>query len=161
MMRVFSNSTGRSRFRFVVSSTALDHKELRDLADEMVQLANASYEKTGSLQPFAMTLNEHAKISQLVSQIEVTARSIQETSRILENGLNLMARQGNLKAVGLCPAVRSETAGADLRQTTVFVEHRDGIAYQVTFSRAEPQEIVTVRAAPRFFVGLGRNRRLF
>ena len=155
-MRIFSNLAVRA---CSPSSLVLDHAELRQLADEMVRSAKLSYEKTGSLQPLAMTLGEGGKISQFASQAERGVRSLQETCRVLENGLSLMARQGNCKAVGLCPEVHNETPAVEATETAIFVEHRDGAAYRIVFSRLGPQELKVVRAEPRCFVSMGRNSR--
>jgi hypothetical protein len=153
-MRIFPNPAVRACFR---SSAALDHRELCQLADEMVRSAKLSYEKTGTLQPLAMALGEGGKVSQFASQAGLRVRSMRETCRVLENGLSLMARQGNCKAVGLGPEIHNETPAMEPTETAIFVEHRDGCAYRIMFSLPEPNELNAVRAEPRFFVSMGRN----
>jgi hypothetical protein len=155
-MRTFSNPAVRACSR---SSAVLDHKGLCQLADEMVRSEKLSYHKTGSLQPLAMTLGEGGKLSQFASQAGHGLRSIQETCRVLENGLSLMARQGNCKAVGLCPGIHNESPTVELTETAIFIEHQDGSAYRIMFSALEPQELRVVRAEPRFFVSVSRNSR--
>jgi hypothetical protein len=157
MMRIFSNSVVRARSR---SSALLDHKELCQLADEIVRLAKLSYEKTASLQLFAMTLGDEGKISQFTSGLERDVRSLQEACRVLESGLCLMARQGNCKAVGLCPEIHNENPAVEPTETVIFIEHRDGSAYRIRFSRMEPQKLRVVRAEPRVFLSVGRKSRV-
>jgi len=154
-MRIFPNLAVRACFR---SSAALDHRELCQLADEMVRSAKLSYEKTGTFQPLGMTLGEGGKVSQFASKAR-GVRSMRETCRVLENGLSLMARLGNCKAVGLCPELHNETPAVEPTETVIFIEHRDGSAYRIMFSRLEPQELRVVPAEPRFFVSVGRNSR--
>jgi hypothetical protein len=123
----------------------------------MIRAAKLSYEKTGDLQPFAMTVGEGGKASQFASHVK---RDVTETCRVLENGLRLMARQGNCTAVGLCPELGSEAPTLEPTEAVIFVEHRDGAAYRILFSLQEPKELNALRAEPRFFVGMGRNPRL-
>ena len=45
----------------------MEHEELRRLLDSMINRANASYQKTGCLLPFAMMVSAEGKISLLAS----------------------------------------------------------------------------------------------
>jgi hypothetical protein len=158
-MHGFSNPF-RFRSQSAIGSELLHHAELGRLANEMVRSANLSYDKTGSLQPFAMTVGEGGTISQLACPEGRGERSKQETWRVLENGLSLIARQGNCKAVGLCPDVVRESLAVDATETAFFVEDHDGNAYRICLSRSEPKRLNPSRAEPRFFTATNRLRFL-
>jgi hypothetical protein len=130
----------------------LEHKELRQLLDAMIRSAKLSFEKTSDLQPFAITLNEEGKIAQL-GLAERDERLVESISRIIENGLKLIAQQTTCKAVGFCSEIHFVT-GIGHAQVVFLLEHRDGCAYRVKFPDfLEPKNWNALRTAPRFFLG--------
>jgi hypothetical protein len=106
----------------------MEHKELRQLLDAMIRSAKVSFEKTGNLLPFAMAMNDQAKIAQL-GLPQQTGRSAEEIGRSTEAGLKLVAQQLTCKAVGLCSEIRLN--GFAVMQVVLILEHRDRCAYRV------------------------------
>lgn len=152
-MRVFSNPAVRPGVRLGAPSTLLDHEELRQLLDAMIRSAKLSFEKTGNLLPFAMTLNDQGKIQQLA--LPERNRSAEETGRFIETGLKMVAQQLACKAVGFCSEVRfPDGSHAISHAQIVFVlEHRDGCAYQVVIPDfLAPKHWDARRTEPRLFL---------
>jgi len=106
----------------------MEPKELRQLLDAMTRSAKLSFERTGNLQPFAMSLNDQGKIRQLAFP-ERPDRPAEETTRFFEAGLELIAQQTTCKAVGFCSEVRLN--GFAVMQVVFILEHRDRCAYRV------------------------------
>ena len=134
----------------------MEHKELRQLLDAMIRSAKLSVEKTTNLLPFAMTLSEQGKIAQLAIA-DREERLMEAMSRIVENGLKLIAQQTMCSAVGFCPEVHflNGSKAAGNAQVVFLLEHRDGCAYRVVIPEfLEPKHWNAVRTEPRFFVRL-------
>jgi hypothetical protein len=149
-MRVFANLPD---FTSATPSTFIEHKELRRLLDGMIRSAKLSFEKTGNLLPFAMTLNDQGKIAQL-ALADRDERLVGDVSPIIENGLKLIAQQTTCKAVGFCSEIRVLNGSKAIGQAEIvfLVEHRDGCAYRVVIPDfLEPKYWNAVRTAPRFF----------
>lgn len=137
--------------RVATSSAFSDHKELRTLLDAMIRSARLSFEKTSALLPFAMALSPEGRVSKLASTMRA-----QQT---LEDGLSLLAKHGDCKALGFCSADRQ---GDDLH---IFVEHRDGSAFRLrlpldsdAFVKLQLSQLKPLRAEPKFFVRVNRNQ---
>jgi hypothetical protein len=144
MMRIFSNLVP------VVPSALLEHRELRQLLDAMIRVAKLSFEKTNSLLPFAMTLNEQGKIAQLA----LADRERPDAISRIENGLKLVAQQLTSKAVGFCSGIRllSGSFAAGHVEIVFLLEHRDGCSYRVVIpDLLEPKHWDARRTEPRFF----------
>jgi hypothetical protein len=77
----------------------VEHKDLRLVLDAMIRTTKLSFEKSGTLLPFAVALNDEGKIRQL-SFPERPDRSAAETARFIETGLKMLAQQLTCKAVG-------------------------------------------------------------
>lgn len=136
--------------RVATSSPFSDHKELRQLLDAMIRSARLSFEKTGNLLPFAITLNDHGKIQQLA--LLERNRSAEETGRGMETGLKMVAQQLTCKAVGLCSEIRFPDGSKGHAEIVFILEHRDGCAYRVVIPDfLAPKHWDARRTEPRFF----------
>jgi hypothetical protein len=130
----------------------VEHKELRQLLDAMIHAARLSFQKTDSLQPFAVALNDQGKIRQLAFP-ERPESSVGETGRFIETGLKMVAQQLTCKAVGFCSKVRfPEGSQVGHAEIVFLLEHRDGCAYRVVIPDfLEPKYRNARRTEPRFF----------
>ena len=109
----------------------VEHKELCHLLNALIHAGRLYFEKTSTLLPFAVALNDQGKIRQLAFP-ERLGRSAEETGRGIETGLKMLAQQLTCRAVGFCSEVRSSDSKAIGHAEIVFVlEHRDGCAYRV------------------------------
>ena len=152
-MRIFSNRAARPYSPSVQPSPLLDHKELRQVLDAMIRSIKLSFEKTGNLLPFAMTLNDQGKIQQL-ALAERDGRLAEATARAIETGLMLIAQQTTCKAVGFCSDIRLLDGSQAIGHAEIvfLLEHRDGCAYRLTFPDfLEPKKRTEQRTEPRFF----------
>jgi hypothetical protein len=131
----------------------VEYKELRQLLDAMIHAARISFQKTDSLQPFAVALNDQGKIRQLAFP-ERPDRSAEETGRFIETGLKMVAQQLTCKAVGFCSEVRFPDGSKAIghAQIVFVLEHRDGCAYRVVIPDfLAPKHWDARRTEPRFF----------
>ncbi|SRR5579884_655183 len=131
----------------------MEHRELRLLLDAMIRAANVSFEKSGNLLPFAITLNDVGKIAQLALP-ERPGRSTEETARSFETGLKTLVQQLTCKAVGFCSEIRflNGTRAVDHAEIVLLLEHRDGCAYRVVFPDFLKSKCWNARrTASRFF----------
>lgn len=126
----------------------MEHKELRQLLDAMIRSAKLSFEKSGNLPPFAMSLNDQGKIAQLA--LPNKDRSADQTTKAIESGVGMVAQQLTCKAVGFCSEVRLN----DLlvMQVVFILEHRDGCAYRIVIpDLLDAKHWEARRTEPRFF----------
>jgi hypothetical protein len=132
----------------------VEHKELRQLLDAMIHAARVSFDKTGTLLPFAIALNEQAKIAQLAIP-KHPDRSPTEANRFIETGLKMVAQQLACKAVGFCSEVRFPDGSKAIGHAEIvfILEHRDGCAYRVVIPDfLEPKLWIARRTETRFFM---------
>ena len=130
----------------------VEHKELRHLLNALIHAARLSFDRTGTLLPFAIALNDEGNIRQLAFP-ERPRRSVAETARFIETGLKTLAQQLACKAVGFCSEVRFPYGKAIGHAEIVFIlEHRDGTAYRVLIADfLTPKHWDARRTQPRFF----------
>ena len=137
----------------MLEASLVEHKELRQLLDAMIRSAKLSFEETGNLLPFAITLNEQGKIAHLAAP-KREGRSTDEMGRFLEVGLELIAQQTTCKAVGFCSEILLLNGSLAIGHAEIvfLLEHRDGCVYRVVFPDfPAPKNRSEQRTAPRFF----------
>lgn len=131
----------------------MEHKELRLVVEAMIRTTKLSFEKSGTLLPFAIALNDQGKIQHLA--LPQHNRSVAEIGRFIETGLKLVAQQLTCKAVGFCSEIRILNGSKAIGHAEIvfLLEHLDGCAYRVVFPDfLEPKNRREQRTAPRFFV---------